>query len=77
MSHQRASLKIIPFKNRGGTLSFRVSRTILGERVQKNFPTQLAAEEFRDELLARAKQGDSEPVRKGTGNRKDFRDYPG
>jgi hypothetical protein len=54
---------MIPFKNRSGTLSFRVSRTVLEERVQKNFPTQLAAEEFRNELLARAKQGDSEPGR--------------
>lgn len=57
MARRDHSLKIIPFKNRSGTMSFRLTGTILGMRVQKNFSTVEAAEAFRDELLRRATQG--------------------
>lgn len=39
-------LKITTFKNRSGSVSFRVSGTVGETRVRKNFPTQLEAETF-------------------------------
>ena len=57
--------KIIPFKNRGKkkTLSYRVSGTLLGVRVQKNFPTPEAAQKKIDALIRTAAQGHSLPTR--------------
>ena len=59
MASTKITLKIIPFKNRSGSIAFRVSGTILGTRVQKNFPTREEAEAFMDGLVRSAKQADS------------------
>ncbi|MDO8587622.1 MAG: hypothetical protein Q7T82_11340 [Armatimonadota bacterium] len=62
----KVSLKIIPFKNPSGHLAFRVSGTIHGERVQKNFPTDAEARTFMNGLVAAAGQGESSPRRVAT-----------
>lgn len=63
MTSRKITLKIIPYKNPGGTLAFRVSGMIYGERIQKNFPTQAEAEVFMHGLVAAANQGESSPAR--------------
>ena len=55
----KIGLKILSYTNRSGTLSFRVSGTILGTRVQKNFPTRDEAEGFMNGLVRTANQEDS------------------
>jgi site-specific recombinase XerD len=42
----RRPFKIIPFENKGGTLSFRVSGVWKDERIRKNFADRVAAEDF-------------------------------
>ena len=53
---RKTTLKVIPFENRGGIYSCRVSGTNIGKRVQKNFATQAAAEAFLSELVGAANQ---------------------
>jgi hypothetical protein len=55
----KITLKIIPFKNRSGNLSYRVSGMVLGTRIQKNFPTLGEAEGFMNGLVRTANQADS------------------
>lgn len=55
----KITLRIIPFKNPSGAVVFRVSGSILGQRVQKNFPTRQAAGTFMDGLIGAANQGES------------------
>jgi hypothetical protein len=59
MAKQKTTLKVIPFENRGGSFSFRVTGMIVGKRVQKNFATQAAAEGFLTEVLGAANQEES------------------
>jgi integrase len=60
MSNSRKiTLDVIPFKNPSGHLVHRVSGYIHGERVQKNFPTELKARTFMNGLIADANQGES------------------
>ena len=59
MVSTKITLKIIPFKNRSGSLSYRVSGMVLGTRIQKNFPTLGEAEEFMNGLVRSANQVDS------------------
>ncbi len=59
MAKRKTTLKVIPFENRGGSYSYRVSGTIIGKRVQKNFATQAAAEAFLSELVGAANQEES------------------
>lgn len=60
MSHStKVTLKIIPFRNPGGSVAFRVSGTVYGERIQKNFSTRSVAETYLNGLLAVAGQGQS------------------
>jgi hypothetical protein len=59
MAKRKTTLKVIPFENRGGIYSYRVSGTIIGKRVQKNFATQAAAEAFLSELVGAANQEES------------------
>jgi len=56
-------LKIVTFKNPSGRFAYRVTGTIHGGRVQKNFPSHEAAEEFMNGLLQSGDQGDSAPRR--------------
>ena len=66
-SDPKPSLKIIAFRNRGGTLSSRVTGTVgegdAKQRMQKNFPTREEAEVFMDGLIDAADQGESSPTR--------------
>jgi integrase len=39
-------LKIVPFQNRGGSIAWRVTGTLRTGRVQRNFPTETAAQVF-------------------------------
>jgi len=57
------TLKVTPFKNRGGTISFRVTGRLLGIKVEKNFKTSALAEEKISELVNAAGQGKSAPTR--------------
>jgi integrase len=59
----RVSLKTEPFENRGGSISYRVTGSLYGKRVQKNFPTREQAERKMNELKRSADQGDSVPLR--------------
>ena len=59
MASTKITLKIIPFKNPRGSIAYRVSGTILGTRVQKNFPTLGEAEGFMNGLVRTANQADS------------------
>jgi len=59
MASTKITLKIVPFKNRAGSVSFRVSGMILGTRIQKNFPTQEEAEGFMNGVVRTANQADS------------------
>lgn len=58
------TLKIVPFKNPGGSLAHRVTGRVLGCKVEKNFPTRERAEAFMDECLEHATQGKSAFVRR-------------
>ena len=40
----KARLKIVPFHNRSGSVSFRVTGTINGVRYRRNWPTKSEAE---------------------------------
>jgi hypothetical protein len=62
-NQHKSTLKIIWFKNPSGDKVPRVTGTIHGERVQKNFPTRREAQGYINGLLARAYQGDSAPLR--------------
>lgn len=62
----KITLKIKPFKNPSGNIVFRVTGSICGERVQKNFPTRQAAETFMNGLIAAADQGESSRSRVST-----------
>ena len=59
MASTRITLKVLPFKNPSCSIAFRVSGTILGTRVQKNFPTREEAEGFMNGLIRSANQADS------------------
>lgn len=63
MTATKIPLKIVMFENSGGSLSFQVTGTIHGERIQKNFPTDAEARTFINGLLAAAGQGESSPQR--------------
>lgn len=59
----KTPLKIMMFENAGGSISFRVTGTIHGELIQKNFPTDAEVRTFMNGLLAAAGQGESSPQR--------------
>src|ERR1035438_9649456 len=59
MASTKITLKIIPFKNPSDSFAYRVSGTILGTRVQKNFPTREQAEGFMNGAVRTANQADS------------------
>jgi hypothetical protein len=59
MGSTKITLKVLPFKNPSGAIAYRVSGTILGTRVQKNFPTRDEAEGFMNGLVRTAIQADS------------------
>jgi hypothetical protein len=52
--------KITPFTNKTGSKAFRVSGTLDGRSVRKNFKTRDAAVAFRDELDVEYLKGESE-----------------
>jgi integrase len=56
-------LKLSYFRNRGGSISIRVSGTLEGKRVQKNESTLEEATKFRDALLRLSVQGQSSALR--------------
>ncbi|MBI4622461.1 MAG: hypothetical protein HY736_04465 [Verrucomicrobia bacterium] len=64
----QVALRIIPFKYPSGHLTNRVTGTIRGERVQKNFPADAEARTFMNGLVAAAGQGKSAPQRVTTTN---------
>ncbi len=45
-------LSIIPFRNRSGTLSYRVSGTLRGERIRKNFNHEVDAQTWLNKNVA-------------------------
>ncbi|WP_342750695.1 hypothetical protein OH491_22035 [Termitidicoccus mucosus] len=49
-----------PFKNRNGTISYRVAGWLLGERIRKNFKTREAAILERGTLQLKQAQADSD-----------------
>ncbi len=53
-------LIITPFPNASGSISFRVSGTIRGERIRQNFPTEAEAISFRASLLEGLTSGNEE-----------------
>jgi hypothetical protein len=61
---ERITLKVEPYKNRGGSISHRVTGSIHGRRLQKNFPSFADAERKMNELKDGANQGDSSLRRK-------------
>ncbi len=61
--NNRVTLKILPFKNPSGNVVHRVTGTIYGERVQKNFASLSEARGFMNGLIQSANQGDSLPTR--------------
>lgn len=67
MTHQKAisdkcPLEIVQFANpKGGSISYRVTGTIEGKRIQKNRKTLEEATNLRDALLKGAAQGESLP----------------
>ncbi len=56
-------LKLSYFRNRGGSISIRVSGTVERKRVQKNFSTLEEATKIRDVILRASVQGQSLPLR--------------
>jgi hypothetical protein len=62
-NQHKSTLKIVWFKNPSGEKVPRVTGTIHGERVQKNFSTRQEAQGYINGRLARAYQGDSSPLR--------------
>lgn len=52
----KLTLNIVPFENRGGSTSYRVSGTVLGKQLRKNFPTLVEAEVFKRGILAKHTQ---------------------
>lgn len=59
MPNKKISIKVIPFKNRGGSISYRVSGSVLGMRVQKNYSNLEEAKKFEVQVLQAANQGES------------------
>jgi integrase len=59
----KVTLKIVPFQNPSGHVVHRVSGSIYGKRVQKNFATVEVARTFMHGLLKAADQGESMSAR--------------
>ncbi len=57
------TLKVVPFKNPGGSISYRVTGRLCGIKVEKNFKTSALAEQKIAELVNAAGQGKSLPTR--------------
>ena len=58
-NRQDCTLKTTSFKNRSGTISFRVNGNFFGERIRKNFSTEAEANIFRIGLLTKKSQEES------------------
>ena len=59
----KVTLKIVQFRNPSGQYVHRVSGTVYGRRVQKNFQTRQEAQGYMIGEQKRAYQGDSSPMR--------------
>ncbi|OAM89254.1 site-specific integrase [Termitidicoccus mucosus] len=60
MKSKKTAFTIKPFKNRNGTISYRVAGWLLGERIRKNFKTREAAILERGTLQLKQAQADSD-----------------
>ena len=55
---RKSRIQLKEFQNPGGTVAWRVSGTVNGEQIRKNFKTKEAAKEFKQQQEVKLRQGD-------------------